>query len=102
MDEANHQYQYAGTSPDSLPFSHGKLACLGRFYAAAQIKLILASVLLNCDVQFPNGQSMRFENIFFFGGGGVLLRTEHRKFFSRRGKIYRMSQDFDKEADMLN
>lgn len=86
MDEANHQYQYAGTSPDSLPFSHGKLACLGRFYAAAQIKLILASVLLNCDVQFPNGQSLRFENTFFFGGGGSIApdRTQKILFTARQ------------------
>lgn len=74
-NEANGQYQYVSTSPDSLPFGHGKLACPGRFYAAAQIKVILASILLEYNVHFPEGQSMRPENIHF-GEGITPDRTQ--------------------------
>ncbi|KAF5366267.1 hypothetical protein D9758_005804 [Tetrapyrgos nigripes] len=39
------------TSPHFLPFSHGIHACPGRFFAANNIKLILAHLLLNYEIQ---------------------------------------------------
>ncbi|KAE9389808.1 cytochrome P450 [Gymnopus androsaceus JB14] len=39
------------TSAHWLPFSHGIHACPGRFFAANNIKMILAHLLLNYDVQ---------------------------------------------------
>ncbi|KAJ6454267.1 cytochrome P450 [Mycena vitilis] len=43
------------TSVHWLPFSHGIHACPGRFFAANNIKMILAQILLNYDIQpFPS------------------------------------------------
>ncbi|KAJ6578775.1 cytochrome P450, partial [Mycena vulgaris] len=43
------------TSVSWLPFSHGIHACPGRFFAANNIKMILAQMLLNYDIkQFPS------------------------------------------------
>ncbi|KAI1173444.1 putative cytochrome P450 [Nemania sp. FL0916] len=39
------------TNPDFLVFGHGKHACPGRFFAAAELKLILAHALLHYDFQ---------------------------------------------------
>jgi cytochrome P450 len=39
------------TGPDFLVFGHGKHACPGRFFAAAELKLILAHAILNYDFE---------------------------------------------------
>jgi len=39
------------TSLGSLAFSHGRHACPGRFFAAAEVKLILAHVVMNYDIR---------------------------------------------------
>ncbi|KAI1308543.1 putative cytochrome P450 [Xylaria venustula] len=39
------------TNPDFLVFGHGKHACPGRFFAAAELKLILAHALLHYEFQ---------------------------------------------------
>jgi cytochrome P450 len=60
--EAN-RHQFATTGPENLAFGHGKTACPGRFFATAQIKVVLANILLNYDVSFPPGQTARPENL---------------------------------------
>ncbi|KAJ8081622.1 hypothetical protein PM082_007468 [Marasmius tenuissimus] len=39
------------TSPHYLSFSHGAHACPGRFFAANVLKLIMANLLLNYEIQ---------------------------------------------------
>ncbi|KAI8948536.1 putative cytochrome P450 [Xylaria longipes] len=39
------------TNPDFLVFGHGKHACPGRFFAAAELKLIIAHALLHYDFE---------------------------------------------------
>ncbi|KAJ7146844.1 cytochrome P450 [Mycena epipterygia] len=39
------------TAPDHLAFGHGRHACPGRFFAATELKAMLAHVLLNYDVR---------------------------------------------------
>lgn len=39
------------TSDSFLAFGHGKHACPGRFFASAEIKLMLAYIIMNYDVQ---------------------------------------------------
>ncbi|KAJ4312060.1 hypothetical protein N0V84_010133 [Fusarium piperis] len=41
------------TSPEFLPFGHGKHACPGRFLIDFELKMILAYVLRNYDIAFP-------------------------------------------------
>jgi cytochrome P450 len=55
--------QFTTLSIDSLAFGFGRLACPGRWYASAQVKLILATLLLDYDVQFPEGQVTRPPNL---------------------------------------
>ncbi|KAI1345677.1 putative cytochrome P450 [Xylaria sp. FL0043] len=40
------------TSPNFLVFGHGKHACPGRFFAAAELKLILAHAILHYEFEF--------------------------------------------------
>ncbi|KAK9793678.1 putative Cytochrome P450 [Seiridium cardinale] len=41
----------ATTSPEFLPFGHGKHACPGRFFAATELKLILGYMIMNYDIE---------------------------------------------------
>ena len=43
------------TDATSLHFGHGKYSCPGRFFAANEIKMILAHLLLNFDFAYPEG-----------------------------------------------
>ncbi|TCD64758.1 hypothetical protein EIP91_003649 [Steccherinum ochraceum] len=40
---------------DYLPFGLGKHSCPGRFFAALEMKIMLAHIVVNYDVQFENG-----------------------------------------------
>jgi cytochrome P450 len=56
---------FVSTSPEHLPFGHGKYACPGRFLVDFELKMIISYVLMNYDIKFPpeyNGQ--RPENIW--------------------------------------
>ncbi|EAA63242.1 hypothetical protein AN3274.2 [Aspergillus nidulans FGSC A4] len=49
----------------SLSWGYGKHACSGRFFAANEIKLIMAYFLLNYDFQFAGGRTERPANYTF-------------------------------------
>jgi cytochrome P450 len=49
------QYQFIAVTKENLSFGFGKHACPGRFFAANEIKLILARILLNYDIRPPKG-----------------------------------------------
>ncbi|KAI1820120.1 cytochrome P450 [Xylaria intraflava] len=72
--EAN-RHQFATTGPESLAFGQGKTACPGRFFAASNIKVVLANILLNYDVAFPAGQTERPKNLH----KGGLVRPDPRQ-----------------------
>ena len=65
---------------ENLNFGFGRNACPGRFFAANEIKLILARILLDFDLMMPDGRTKRYENIVAAGGIGpdtskeILLR----------------------------
>lgn len=42
------------TSRSYLAFGHGRQACPGRFYAAMQVKLILAYLIVNYEMKWPD------------------------------------------------
>jgi len=46
--------QMITTSLEYLPFSHGKHACPGRFFAVNELKCLLGYTLLNYDIKWPN------------------------------------------------
>lgn len=44
---------FVTTAPHHLPFGHGKHACPGRFLVDFELKMIIAYVLTNYDIRFP-------------------------------------------------
>ncbi|KAL2819035.1 cytochrome P450 [Aspergillus cavernicola] len=44
---------FVSTSADYLPFGHGKHACPGRFLIDSELKMIMAYVLTNYEIKFP-------------------------------------------------
>ncbi|CAK7237381.1 hypothetical protein SCUCBS95973_009939 [Sporothrix curviconia] len=45
------QYQFVSVTKENMSFGFGRHACPGRFFAANEIKLILANLLLNYDLR---------------------------------------------------
>jgi len=72
--EAN-RHQFATVGPESLAFGQGKQACPGRFFAGVQIKAVIANILANYDISFPEGQTARPKNIH----KGGLVRPDPRQ-----------------------
>lgn len=56
-------YQFISVAKENLGFGYGKRACPGRFFAANEIKMICAQVLMNYDIKMPDGCKDRHENI---------------------------------------
>ncbi|KAI0937289.1 hypothetical protein AcV5_005232 [Taiwanofungus camphoratus] len=57
------KHQYVSTSADYIAFGHGKHACPGRFFAAYELKAVLAHIILNYDVKFE-GEATRPDNVW--------------------------------------
>lgn len=77
-DEAA-RHQFATTDDNHLHFGHGKFACPGRFFAANEIKIILATMLLRYDFKYPDGKGRPVnmtadENVYPDPAARVLLR----------------------------
>ncbi|KAK4442212.1 cytochrome P450 [Podospora aff. communis PSN243] len=49
------EHQYASNGPDLLTWGDGPQACPGRVFATNTIKILLAELLLNYDLQLPAG-----------------------------------------------
>ncbi|ROT43005.1 cytochrome P450 [Sodiomyces alkalinus F11] len=62
---ANAQFVSVGAS--SLTFGYGRHACPGRFFAANEIKMIMATFLLDYEVRLPEGVTERYKNLEFSG-----------------------------------
>lgn len=72
-------HQFATTDANHLHFGHGKFACPGRFFAANEIKIILATLLLKYDFKYPEGKGRPVnktidENIYPDPAARLLLR----------------------------
>ncbi|KAF8555102.1 cytochrome P450 [Imleria badia] len=48
------KHQYVSTSPEYIPFGHGRHACPGRFFAATMLKTMLAHVVVMYDVKLED------------------------------------------------
>ena len=51
------KHQMVATTPTMLHFGHGKHACPGRFFAANELKAMLAHLVLEYDVRFKEGEN---------------------------------------------
>ncbi|KAK6822870.1 cytochrome P450 [Apiospora arundinis] len=50
---AYHKDSFVTTSPDYLPFGHGRHACPGRFLVDFELKMTVAYILKHYDLEFP-------------------------------------------------
>ncbi|KAH9918497.1 cytochrome P450 [Fomitopsis serialis] len=48
------KHQFVSTSPEYVPFGHGKHACPGRFFVGNELKMIIAYLVLNYDMKFED------------------------------------------------
>ncbi|KAI0673798.1 cytochrome P450 [Trametes maxima] len=48
------RHQFVNTSVEYIPFGHGKHACPGRFFAANELKAMLAYIVLHYDLKLPD------------------------------------------------
>ncbi|OAA57981.1 ent-kaurene oxidase [Niveomyces insectorum RCEF 264] len=62
------QYQFVSVTKENMSFGFGRHACPGRFFAANEIKLILAQLLLNYDMKLPPAPATRQDVV---AGAGV-------------------------------
>lgn len=58
-----------------MSFGFGRHACPGRFFAANEIKLILARMLLDYDIKMPEGVETPYKNLSI----GVVNATDVTK-----------------------
>lgn len=56
-------YQFAASGKDGPAWGFGKFACPGRFWAGAQIKLVIMALLLHYGIRYPEGQTNRLDDI---------------------------------------
>ncbi|KAI9146717.1 Cytochrome P450 monooxygenase ATR2 [Paramyrothecium foliicola] len=71
--------QFISTGPSSLTFGYGRHACPGRFFAVNEIKMILATILLNYDIK--NMGPERYPNL---GYGEMVSPDPERKILLKR------------------
>ena len=49
------KFQHSSTGVDNINFGHGIWACPGRFFAAAEIKVLMAYLITHYDMQIVPG-----------------------------------------------
>ena len=50
-------WQFAFVGEDSINFGAGTHACPGRYYVSQEVKIMLAHLLLNFEIKWPEGKS---------------------------------------------
>jgi len=75
------KHQFVTTSPEYIPFGHGKHACPGRFFATNVLKVALACILVNYDVKFED-EGNRPENMWY--GTAILPSRTAQVLFRKR------------------
>ncbi|KAF2622679.1 cytochrome P450 monooxygenase-like protein, partial [Macroventuria anomochaeta] len=55
--------QFVTTNEQNLAFGYGRHACPGRFFAANEIKMIVAKMILDYDIKMPDGLTERYAQI---------------------------------------
>ncbi|KAI1845355.1 hypothetical protein JX266_008450 [Neoarthrinium moseri] len=78
------QYQFVTTTKDFMHFGYGRHSCPGRFFAANEIKIVLARILLGYDIKMPDGVMERYPNIDV---GLDSMPDSTKEIFLRRVKV---------------
>ena len=64
-EDTGKKFGIVTTTPNILNFGHGRHACPGRFFAAQQMKLMLAYLLVNFDMRIGNPGERRPKDFWF-------------------------------------
>ncbi|KAL8941729.1 MAG: hypothetical protein Q9211_001705 [Gyalolechia sp. 1 TL-2023] len=56
-------YKYTEIEPGNLSWGNGRFSCPGRWYASLMMKLLLATLILGYDFEFPPDQTWRPSNV---------------------------------------
>ncbi|GJE97791.1 cytochrome P450 [Phanerochaete sordida] len=75
------KHQFVTTSPEYVSFGHGKHACPGRFFAANELKCMMAYVVVNYDVKLEK-EGVLPKNVHT--ATSIAPNPEARVFFRRR------------------
>ncbi|KAF8658273.1 hypothetical protein AX16_002049 [Volvariella volvacea WC 439] len=67
LEDTDTKYGFATVDSHYLPFGAGRHACAGRFFAATELKVMLAHILLNYDFRFVPKRPVRPKNLVFNG-----------------------------------
>ena len=67
------------TNSSSLSFGYGGQACPGRYFAVSETKMVLARLLLDFDIKFPEGKTRpkimyADENVFMDPSAKLMMR----------------------------
>ncbi|KAI2628694.1 cytochrome p450 monooxygenase [Hypoxylon sp. NC1633] len=65
----DNRYQFTSINEESLSFGHGRSACPGRFFAAAELKILLAKIIMNYDMKLLEGDPQQLHGFFEVVGG---------------------------------
>lgn len=57
--------QFVSVSTKALSFGYGRHACPGRFFAANELKMIVATCIMMFDVRLAGGETERYKNFEF-------------------------------------
>lgn len=80
-DHARHQF--VASHEQSLFFGYGRHACPGRFFAAQEMKMLLARLILEFDFKNADGSKERYPNIEI---GPLIAPDEHKNLLFKRVK----------------
>lgn len=61
--DSKEMYQFISVTKENMTFGYGSHACPGRFFAANEIKMICARIILDYDIKMPDGVTGRYQNI---------------------------------------
>jgi cytochrome P450 len=77
--EGQHTAQLVSTSPNHLGFGHGQHACPGRFFAANEVKIIMAQMLLKYDFKLSDGAEPKLRRSGFSVGADPTMKMMIRR-----------------------
>ena len=84
------RHQLFTTSADNLQFGYGRLACPGRFFAALELKMMFASLLMQYDFKFADGkrpQDLHFSEFNLADVRAPVLVRKRRVEEEKGGKV---------------
>ncbi|KAK6215491.1 ent-kaurene oxidase [Colletotrichum tabaci] len=70
--KSTEQYQFVTVTKENMGFGYGRHSCPGRFFAANEIKMILAYIMVRYDMRMPGGGKEKHPNV----GSGARSRKD--------------------------